>query len=160
MNSLKNNKLGIYNDKELSNIEYILFNNKYHLINEAYTFNCKSIFSTDYLEKLHIFLFNDIYDLEYCKIRNSDSLITEANKLLQEIKEMLIFNDTNNLPNKIFELWEYQLFLDGNTKTILCFLKILSKNYDLNITYNFNNDVKEDYFINKVIDSIKIKKYV
>ena len=48
MNSLKNNKLGIYNDKELSNIEYILFNNKYHLINEAYTFNCESIFSTDY----------------------------------------------------------------------------------------------------------------
>lgn len=160
MESIRNNKLGITNENELKNIEYYLFNIKYHLINENYTFNTNSLFDIDYLEKLHIFLFSDIYDLKYCKIRNDKQIKEEVNIILKEIKEMLSFNDTNQLPNEIYKLWEYQIFLDGNTRTILCFLKVLSKYYDFNITYDFNKDVTEDYFIDKVINSIKIKKHI
>ena len=154
---IKNNKLGIYNESQLKDIEYYLFNTKYHLIDESFTFNAEGLFDIDYLEKLHIFLFSDIYDENLCKIK--DNTKEEANIILKEIEEMLLFNDTENLGDEIYKLWEYQIFLDGNTRTILCYLKILSKFYNFNITYDFNKDVTEDYFINKVIDSIVPKKY-
>ena len=160
MKPIKKNKLGIYNQKELEYIEYNIFNVKYHLIDESFTFNSSDLFNTEYLEKLHIFLFNDIYNNEYCKIRNNEQLIELENKLLKEIKEMLLYNDIEYLSDKIFKLWEYQLFYDGNTRTILCYLKVLSKYYNFNITYDFNKDINEDYFIDKVIDIIKVKKYI
>ena len=100
MKPIKNNKLGIYNQKELEYIEYNIFNVKYHLIDESFTFNSSDLFNTEYLEKLHIFLFNDIYNNEYCKIRNNEQLIELANKLLKEIKEMLLYNDIEYLSDK------------------------------------------------------------
>lgn len=50
------NKLGIIDIEELKKIEYKVTNFKHKLINEFYSFNEETIFSLDYLEKLHIFL--------------------------------------------------------------------------------------------------------
>lgn len=159
MEIIDENILGIYNRKELQEIEYYLFNTKYHLINESFTFNAEGLFTLDYLEKIHIFLFSDVYGIDNCKLNIKEDTQKEVMKLLEEIKEMLDFNDNEKLADTIYKLWEYQIFLDGNTRTILCYLKILSKYYDFNITYDFTKDVTEDYFISNVINSIKIKKY-
>ena len=56
------NKIGITDEEILRNIEYKLTNFKHKLIDESYLFNEETIFSLKYLEKLHIFLFSDIYE--------------------------------------------------------------------------------------------------
>ena len=156
MESFNDNKLGIYYPGQLKEIEYYLFNTKYHIIDESFTFNCDDLFDVEYLKRLHIFLFGDVYGEENCTIK--ESLIEDANKILKEIKEMLEFNDTEYLGQQICQLWECQIFVDGNTRTILCYLKVLSKIYDFKMDYDFSKDVTEDYFIDKVIDSIEAKK--
>ena len=65
------NKLGIKNVNDMINIEYYLFNIKYHIINSNYNFNEEEIFDIKYLEKIHIFLFSDIYPKEICTIRKA-----------------------------------------------------------------------------------------
>lgn len=156
MKPFNNNRLGLYYYSDLKKIEYYLFNTKYHIIDESFTFNCETLFDVEYLKRLHIFLFGEIYGEENCTVK--ESLIEEANKILFEIKEMLDFNDTENLGKQIYKLWEYQIFVDGNTRTILCYLKVLSKIYNFKMDYDFSKDVTEDYFIDKVIDSIESKK--
>lgn len=157
MDSIKNNKLGIVNPNKIKEIEYYLFNIKYHIIDETYTFNEEDAFNTKYLEKIHLFLFSDIYDIEDCKIRKEISQ-DKINKKLKELKQQLYEDDVEQIKNIIYTIWEYQIFPDGNTRTILCFLKIISKVYDFNITYDFTKDIDKDYFINEVIDSIEPKK--
>ena len=58
------NKLGISDDIQLKKLEYKVTNFKHRLIDEYFSFNEDSIFSLNYLEKLHIFLFSDLYDDE------------------------------------------------------------------------------------------------
>ena len=60
------NKIGITDEGILRNIEYKLTNFKHKLIDESYLFNEETIFSLKYLEKLHIFLFSDIYEEDDC----------------------------------------------------------------------------------------------
>ena len=151
-----NNKIGIFDNEKIKEIEYYLFNIKYHLINENYTFNQTDMFNVNYLEQIHIFLFSDIYDIESCKVRKDfeEELKKNTNESLLKIKEMLYTGNTSNLKNEIYSIWLNQIFYDGNTRTLLCYLKILSKVFDFKITYDFTKDVDKDYFINEVIDSI------
>lgn len=152
-----NNKLGILDSDKLKEIEYYLFNIKYHIIDENYNFNENDMFDVKYLEKIHIFLFSDIYYIEDCKIRKEfeNNLKDKTNQSLKNIKYMLYNHENNNLKHEIYNIWENQLFHDGNTRTILCYLKILSNVFDFKITYDFTKDVDKDYFINEVIDSIE-----
>jgi fido (protein-threonine AMPylation protein) len=157
------NRLGIQNEKKIKEIEYYLFNLKYHIIDENYVFNEEDIFNVNYLEKIHIFLFNDIYEYEDCKIRPeiNKETIEEINKNLKEIKNIIYFYDSKVLRKKIYYLWKNQLFYDGNTRTILCYLKILSKAFNFEINYDFTKDINKDYFINELLDKIyeeKVKK--
>ena len=147
-----NNKIGIFDNQKLKEIEYYLFNIKYHIIDENYTFNETDMFNVNYLEKIHIFLFSDVYDIEDCKIRKEykNELIESTNQSLLNIKYMLYNNEPSNLKNEIYNIWENQIFHDGNTRTLLCYLKILSKVFDFKITYDFTKDVDKDYFINEV----------
>ena len=151
------NNLGITNEEELKKIEYFLFNTKYHIIDENYTFNETDIFNVNYLEKIHIFLFNDLYSMEDCKIRkeNREEIINSVNKSLERIRDMLYFNETENLKNEIYDIWKNQIFYDGNTRTLLCYLKILSRMFSFNMDYDFSKDVNTDYFIEEVVNSIK-----
>ena len=114
------NKLGITSFQRIQNIEYNLFNTKYHMIDEIYTFDEEEIFNIKYLEKLHLFLFNDIYDMKYCKIREEIPK-EEVNKKLEELKYLLIAKEIEKIKTIIYEIWEYQIFYDGNTRTLLRF---------------------------------------
>ena len=154
------NNIGITNEIEIRKIEYYLFNTKYHIIDESYTFNESNIFSIDYLEKIHIFLFNDLYDIEDCKIRKEkkEELVEKVNIILEKIRDMLYFNETDGLKEEIYNIWKEQIFYDGNTRTILCYLKIISKIFSFNMDYDFTKDIENDYFINDVINSIGNKK--
>lgn len=151
------NNLGLINIKKIKEIEYYLFNTKYHIIDEYFTFNETDLFNTTYLEKIHLFLFSDVYPLEFCKIRENvkKETINEINQELNNLKEMLIYEDTTGVKDMIYKIWEYQIFPDGNTRTILCYLKILSKIFNLKVNYDFTKDVDKDYFINEVVDSIE-----
>lgn len=151
------NNLGFSNIEKIKEIEYYLFNTKYHLIDETFTFNETDLFNTKYLEKIHLFLFSDVYPLELCKIRENikEATINEINKELKNLKEMLIYEDTTGIKDMIYKIWEYQIFHDGNTRTILCYLKILSNIFNLKVNYDFTKDIDKDYFIPEVIDSIE-----
>ena len=151
------NNLGLTNIKQIKEIEYYLFNIKYHIIDETFTFNETDLFNTSYLEKIHLFLFSDIYSVDDCKIRKnvSEKIINEINNELKKLKEMLIYEDTIGVKDMIYKIWEYQIFHDGNTRTILCYLKILSNIFNLKVNYDFTKDVDKDYFITEVIDSIE-----
>lgn len=156
------NNLGFNNSEKIKEIEYYLFNTKYHLIDETFTFNETDLFNTKYLEKIHLFLFSDVYPIELCKIREnvSENTINEINYELKKLKEMLIYEDTTGIKDMIYKIWEYQIFHDGNTRTILCYLKILSNIFNLKVNYDFNKDIDKDYFIPEVIDSIEETKKI
>ncbi len=156
------NKLGITNSEKLWEIEYYLFNMKYHLIDEYFTFNMNSIFNVEYLEKIHSFLFNDIYCDNKTKIREeiSKEKIDEINKKLDQIRSSICDSNIEELKDLIYSIWEEQLFYDGNTRTLLCFLKVISKGFDIDLNYDFTKDINKDCFILDVLDTIKIKQKV
>ena len=157
-----NNKLGIKDIYLIKKIEYYLFNIKYHIINANYTFNETDIFDSNYLEKIHIFLFSDIYDMDKCKIRKSvpKEDIDFVNEKLKELENLLQEENYKKIRTNIYDIWERQLFYDGNTRTVLCFFKILSEKYNLNIGYDFTKDIDKDSFISELVDSIGIKEKI
>lgn len=151
-----NNKLGIKNVNDMKNIEYYLFNIKYHLINSSYNFNENEIFDIKYLEKIHIFLFNDIYDIEICTVRKAISK-ENLNYIKEKINGLKLAVENLDyivIKKNIYDIWERQIFRDGNTRTLLCFLKILKEKYDLDINYDFKKDIYKDSFIRELVDSI------
>lgn len=150
------NKLGIKNVNDMINIEYYLFNIKYHIINSNYNFNEEEIFDIKYLEKIHIFLFSDIYPQEICTIRKaiSEENLNYIKEKIQELKISVECLDYKLIRKNIYDIWERQMFRDGNTRTLLCFLKILKEKYDLDINYDFKKDIYKDSFIRELVDSI------
>ena len=153
---INSNKLGLNNDSDIREVEYYLFNVKYHLIGEKINFNEDNIFNINFLEKIHIFLFCDIYEDEQVKIRNqvSEKVREDINKLLEELRYIVLNYDAKRFSEIIYKIWEYQIFYDGNTRTLLCYIKILSKIFDLKIDYDFKKDIYKDYFINEIVDCI------
>lgn len=155
------NKLGITNPLELKRIEYNISNFKHKLLNENFLFNEESIFSIAYLEKIHTFLFQDIFSETFCRVKDniSEETLAYAQNTLYKIKKDVLNNDLCSLANDVYTLWEYQMFVDGNTRTIRAFLKIVCLGYGLNVRHNFDEDINEDYFIGRLVDEIsEVKK--
>ena len=150
------NNLGIYGEFEIREMEYKLFNLKYHLVNQEFTFKENDIFSINYLEKLHIFLFSDMYGEEKTKVKDTldEETRNEVNKLLQKLRDCSTFYDPKTFSEIIYNIWQYQIFYDGNTRTLLCFIKVISQIYNLNIEYDFEQNIYKDYFINDIIECI------
>ena len=101
-----NNKLGIKDIYLIKKIEYYLFNIKYHIINANYTFNETDIFDSNYLEKIHIFLFSDIYDMDKCKIRKSvpKEDIDFVNEKLKELENLLQEENYKKIRTNIYDI--------------------------------------------------------
>lgn len=155
------NKLGITDPLEIKRIEYDISNFKHKLLNESFLFNEDSVFTIAYLEKIHTFLFQDLFDENFCRVKDnlSDETLAYIQNTLYKIKEDVLGNDFQSLANDIYILWEYQMFIDGNTRTIRAFLKIVCLGYGLNIKHNFDEDINEDYFIGRLVDEIsEVKK--
>lgn len=156
------NKLGISDDIQLKNLEYKVTNFKHRLIDEYFSFNEDSIFSLNYLEKLHIFLFSDLYDEEDCKIKSTVSQDSKEKVKCELDKLKTLAYDRNNInqesiSNCIYNIWEEQIFLDGNTRTLRAFLKIYYLGLDITTDYDFDQDIHEDYIIDS-LTKIKIKR--
>lgn len=151
------NNLGINDNNSLKDIEYKITNLKYKMIDENFTFNEETIFSINYLEKIHIFLFGDIYPDKYCKIRKEVSHNTREriNKILEKMN--LLYQDFNSkvFSDLLYKIWQEQIFYDGNTRTLLSFVKVYSIGFGIDFDYDFNKDINEDFFIDKIIDSIE-----
>ncbi len=152
------NKLGILNDDYLKNIEYRIVNFKHKLIDESYTFGEETIFSIEYLQKLHIFLFGDLYDEQICLVRdkiNKDKI----NNILSRIHEISQDIDMNReeFGRLIYELWYEQIFFDGNTRTIRAFLKVYCHGFNISVNHNFDEDIYDDFFIPRLVREISSK---
>ena len=145
------NKLGIIDIEELKKIEYKITNFKHKLINEFYSFNEETIFSLDYLEKLHE---------NNCKIRENVNIKTRE-KLNEKLKQMQFLTyemDKEKLANLVYDIWKEQIFLDGNTRTLRSFLKVYCNGYGIKIDHDFDEDINEDYFIDRLTKEIIGKK--
>ena len=140
------NKLGL-TDYHFDDVEKKLVNFKLNLLNDTYTFNTE-LFSISYLIRLHNFLFKDIMEEEYCGFRafNKDEL-DYFSELLLELKGLISIypKDINRILSVLERLWHYQLFVVGNTRTIVAYLKIINEKYMLNIPLDINKEIKSNY---------------
>ena len=83
------NKLGITDPLEIKRIEYDISNFKHKLLNESFLFNEDSVFTIAYLEKIHTFLFQDLFDENFCRVKDnlSDETLAYIQNTLYKIKE-------------------------------------------------------------------------
>ena len=150
------NKLGVSYTK-LIQIETEIVNLKLNLLDEYFTFN-ENIFSLKYLRKLHKFLFSDLYenidvetrelnDIEKDYIR--DILISLENICIKEPIEI------DKILQMILKLWDFQIFKDGNTRTMLAYLKVINRAFLLNLDIDLNSVIS-----NQDRDNFKKEKYV
>lgn len=143
------NKLGI-NEFRLNEIERKIVNLKLNMLDETFTFNKKEL-NLDYLISLNKFLFNDFYCGDESVIRNlSANEVEIINKYLKNIIIVCV-NDPENIEiilSLIEEIWHLQPFIVGNTRTLIAYLKILSKCFLLEIEVNVNKEItsKPDMF--------------
>ncbi|MBQ8681580.1 MAG: hypothetical protein IJ509_01555 [Bacilli bacterium] len=136
---VQNNKLGITDFNELKRLEDILVKTKISILNYEITFNMTSL-DLDYLKELHIFLFQDLYYEENLKIRDvySEYQLDYINERLKYLNSLAINERVDSayleyLSRTFEELWEYQLFCDGNYRTLWAYLKIYIDAYKLPI---------------------------
>lgn len=138
-----NNKLGIIDYFYLEEVEKKLVKNKLDILSYQLTFN-ETSFDLAYIQKLHNFLFEDIYYEEDLQIRscyNRENLEL-IDKQLKIIREQAVENilTKEDLEQVIYNLWELQLFKDGNTRTLWAYLKIFIESYNLPFTLSMDSE--------------------
>ena len=144
------NKLGL-NEFQIIEVEKKIIKLKLNLVDEYFTFNEKE-FNFNYLEKLNNFLFSDIYEEKKVK----DDVKNIINKYLRIITDMLI-EDKNNIIyvlDIIKDIWFLQPFADGNTRTLIAYLIILNKAFDLGLNIDLNKE------IDSVINTFDLNNFV
>ncbi len=129
------NKLGIDDKFILEKIELEIVKTKIQLLDYNFTFN-KNGFGFDYLIELHKYLFNDIYYFDNSDIRKSidDKIKQHINNLMKQLL-VLTPNEEEKINCILDELWQIQIFNNGNTRTLLAFYKVFISilNIDLDI---------------------------
>lgn len=136
------NKLGIEKNK-LDKIEKQIINLKLNMLDETFTFNSTD-FDLRYLVKLHSYLFDEFYfncDRGLRRLSNIEKKL--INELLKEISYVCINNpcDINLIINNIVEIWALQPFVNGNTRTLVAFLKVITECFDLNLDMDVNRNI-------------------
>ena len=133
-----NNKLGL-SDFKIIDVEKKIVNLKLNLIDEYFTFN-ESELNFIYLEKLNKFLFSDIYESK--EINNDVKNI--INKYLGIITDMLMEDKENitSVLDIIKNIWFLQPFVGGNTRTLIAYLIILNKAFDLGLYIDLNKEIE------------------
>lgn len=120
-------KLGIIDRQTLDTIEQKIISTKIELLDYQYTFD-ETEYNFDFLVKLHKYLFEDLYYLKNDNLRSNIDEFTKQ-KVNQYMKILTVIGSVNqeelNLIPTIFDkLWLMQLFTDGNSRTLVAFLKI------------------------------------
>ena len=132
------NKLGLGSYK-INDVEKKIVNLKLNLIDEYFTFN-ETDLEFDYLEKINKFLFNDFY-----KYEEVDYAVKKIiNKYLIILNDICI-NESENIETIleiINSIWIQQPFKDGNTRTLLAYLIVLNKAYNLGLNIDLNKEIE------------------
>lgn len=132
------NKLGL-NEFKIIDVEKKIINLKLNVIDEYFTFN-ENEFNFNYLEKLNKFLFSDIYEC----IEVNDEVKNIINKYLGIITDLLMEDKENitSVLDIIKDIWLLQPFVDGNTRTLIAYLIILNKAFDLGLNIDLNKEIE------------------
>lgn len=136
------NKLGILNKETLLIVEKSLVETKISLLDYEFTFGeCE--FNIQFLINLHEYLFGDIYVLQNNDLRGGVSLSKEdqdqVNTLLYRLNIKGVYGVFDEESLDIFHrLWDMQIFSDGNTRTLIAFLKIYASAFQFEKYINFN----------------------
>jgi len=139
------NKLGLMEER-LVDVERKIVNLKMNLIDEWFTFNKKQ-FNFEYLVELHNFLFNDFYfkgDIGIRKLTNIEE--NNINDYFNKLNYLCI-NEPNKLEEILLiirELWGLQIFVVGNTRTLLTLLKIINNAFYLNLDVDINIEINSN----------------
>lgn len=137
------NKLGLPCSK-LFEVEKKLVNFKLNLIDETYTFN-SDIFSFEYLKSLNEFLFGDIHPKEYIRTRELSKLDCDfIDDLLRQLQYQVNTLQKDEIINTITEIWYYQPFIIGNTRTLVAYTKVLNSKYLLDLPINVNGNIESN----------------
>lgn len=138
------NKLGINSDR-LERYEKELVSTKLDMLDETFTFNEES-FNADYLLKLNEFLLGDIYtDLGY----RDDTYRNIIDISLKRINELAKESNKEEILQLLENVWSYQPFKDGNTRTLIGFLKIIDNAYNLDLDIDVNKDIESIFSYTK-----------
>ena len=106
--------------------------------------------------KLGIIDIEELKKIEY-KITNfKHKLINEFYSFNEETIFSLDYLE--KLANLVYDIWKEQIFLDGNTRTLRSFLKVYCNGYGIKIDHDFDEDINEDYFIDRLTKEIIGKK--
>ena len=139
------NKLGIRNYSQLEKVEREIITAKIKLLDDYITFNMDTL-NLEFLMRIHHFLFEDIYDKKDLEMRNiSDYEQKELNRIFDLLMDLGLqgVNIDIKLTERLFKrLWYLQLFGDGNTRTLLAFLKLYIEYYRLPLQCNIDIDIK------------------
>ena len=163
---IQNNKLGITDFNELKRLEDILIRTKLDILNCEITFNKNSL-DLEYLKELHIFLFQDLYYEEDLKIRDvyRECQLNYINEKLKYLNRLAISERIDSkyleyLAMVFEELWEYQLFCDGNYRTLWAYLKVYIDAYQLPINIGDIINERKYFQMFELTLKDKRKKYV
>jgi len=128
------NKLGILNYKKLKQVEKEIISVKMKLLDTSINFNMSEL-NLEFLIRLHKFLFGDIYYESQLQPRNlTDEELLEISRIfyaLANIGKIACCVDEKTVQALFVRLWDLQIFLDGNTRTLLAFLKLYIERYSL-----------------------------
>jgi fido (protein-threonine AMPylation protein) len=110
----------------------------------------------DLLEKIHLYLFAGIDD-DAGKKRCSDIIMKKINLLMynlqsQDFSNITVHEMSEILCETISIIRLFQPFYDGNTKTLVTFLKLFLMSKKINFSYEVNEYDEHDYkkFINLI----------
>ena len=133
-----NNKLGL-SDFKIIDVEKKIVNLKLNLIDEYFTFNERKL-NFNYLEKINKFLFSDIYE----SIEVKEDVKNIINNYLGIITDMLMEDKENitSVLDIIKNIWFLQPFVGGNTRTLIAYLIILNKAFDLGLHIDLNKEIE------------------
>ena len=155
------NKLGI-NEYKLRDIERKIVNLKLNLLDYYFTFNLEK-YDLNYLLRLHLFLFGDIYYEEDLSLRKLEQVeIDLINDYMSKIQ--VLSNDPYNINiiiDLISEIYTLHPFKNGNTRTLYAFLKIINEEYLLGLDIDVNKDIKSGlttFNINQFVNQKRLTK--
>ncbi len=155
------NKLGI-NEYKLRDIERKIVNLKLNLLDYYFTFNLEK-YDLNYLLRLHIFLFGDIYYEEDLSLRKLEQIeIDLINDYMSKIQ--VLSSDPSNINiiiDLISKIYTLHPFKNGNTRTLYAFLKIINEEYLLGLDVDVNKDIKSGlatFNINRFVNQKRLTK--
>lgn len=156
------NKLGV-SEFKLKEVEFKIVNFKFNLLDEYFTFN-SNIFELDFLSKLHNFLFSDLYFDYQLQIRTlSKEHRDYINSMFKKIENICKSSNSSKeiLLDLIYNIWDLQPFFDGNTRTLLAYLKILNDAFLLGFNIDLNSEIisgKNNFNINNFVNQKRLTK--